>query len=60
MVQHNMAVILSAAAFALMHLQPLYLTPLFCLGLLLGAARVRTGSLGLSILLHITNNGLPC
>jgi len=53
----NIAIILTALAFALYHLQMVYFIPLFGIGLLLGWARSKTGSIGLPILIHVLNNG---
>jgi tetratricopeptide (TPR) repeat protein len=52
------AIVISSAVFAAAHLQVAYLLPIFCLGVVLGWARWKTGSLGLPILLHILNNGI--
>jgi tetratricopeptide (TPR) repeat protein/membrane protease YdiL (CAAX protease family) len=51
------AILISSAIFALAHLQVAYFIPIFCLGIVLGWARWKTGSLGLPILLHVLNNG---
>lgn len=52
------AVVLTAASFALIHLQyaPLEMGVVFVLGLLLGAARAESGSLVIPLLLHALNN----
>jgi membrane protease YdiL (CAAX protease family) len=51
-------VIVTAFAFSLVHLQWVYLVPLFGFGLVLGWVRLKTNSLRLPILLHVINNGL--
>jgi tetratricopeptide (TPR) repeat protein len=51
------AIVISSLLFALVHLQVVYFIPIFCLGSVLGWARSRTNSLGLSILIHVLNNG---
>lgn len=50
-------ILVSSALFAFVHLQPMYFIPIFCLGIVLGWARWKAGSLGLPILLHVLNNG---
>lgn len=52
------AVLLAALAWALTHVQyeAYYVGQVFCLGLLLGAARVRTGSLWVPIAMHALFN----
>ncbi len=52
------AILASSAVFALVHLQVAYFIPIFCLGIVLGWARYKTGSLGLPILVHVLNNGI--
>lgn len=52
------AVTVSAAFFALLHMNPWQAIPAFCLGLLFGYAYYRTGSLKLTMLMHCTNNTL--
>ena len=49
---------LTALVFAVIHLDIFFLLPLLFLGLILGWARARTGSLGLPIFLHCLNNCL--
>jgi tetratricopeptide (TPR) repeat protein/membrane protease YdiL (CAAX protease family) len=51
------AILGSAFIFALVHLQVVHFAPILFLGVVLGWARWKTGSLGLPILLHILNNG---
>ncbi|MFN6131575.1 MAG: lysostaphin resistance A-like protein [Synechococcaceae cyanobacterium] len=53
-----MAVLVSAAIFAMAHLSLNELTPLFVLGLGLGWLRWRTGRLACSVLMHALWNGL--
>jgi len=53
-----MAVLVSAAVFAMAHLSLNELTPLFVLGLGLGWLRWRTGRLACSVLMHALWNGL--
>ena len=52
------AVTLTAAAFALIHFDPIRLLFTFVLGLVLGALRLRTGSLWPSVMVHLTLNAL--
>lgn len=52
------AIIISAAFFALIHLNPWQAIPAFILGLLFGFVYYRTGSLKLTILMHCVNNTL--
>jgi membrane protease YdiL (CAAX protease family) len=52
-----LAVLLTATAFAAIHLQPLGLPTLATLGLVLGCAFLRTGNLGTSFLVHALWNG---
>jgi sodium transport system permease protein len=52
------AVVLTAAAFALMHLDPIRLLFTFVLGLVLGFLRLRTGSLLPPVVVHLTLNAL--
>jgi membrane protease YdiL (CAAX protease family) len=49
-------ILVTAALFALMHLQPIYFMPLFAMGLVLGWARDRSSGLALPIMLHCINN----
>ncbi len=51
------AILVSSSLFAFVHLQVVYFLPILCLGMVLGWARWKTGSLGLPILMHILNNG---
>lgn len=50
-------IILTAVIFALIHMQAIYLLPLFLVGLLCGWARHKSGSLAVPVLLHVLNNG---
>lgn len=52
------AIVWSAVLFSAMHMNPWQTLPTFFIGLLLGWAYERTGSLGLCIVAHILNNGL--
>ena len=52
------AVAASAFLFACFHLQLFGFVQLFCLGLILGWARSKSGSLGLPVLIHALNNSL--
>jgi len=52
------AILVSSLFFALAHLQVVHFIPIFCLGIALGWARWKSGSLGLPILLHVLNNGV--
>jgi membrane protease YdiL (CAAX protease family)/Flp pilus assembly protein TadD len=49
-------IVVTAAVFALAHLQPIYFLPLFGVGLVLGWARQKSGGLALPIALHCVNN----
>ena len=50
-------IVLTAAIFTLVHMQPIYFLPMLPVGLLLGLARQKSGSLALPMVLHIINNG---
>jgi len=50
------AIIISAAFFALIHMNPWQAVPAFILGALFGYIYYRTGSLKLTMLMHFTNN----
>ena len=50
------AIVISAAFFALIHLNPWQAVPAFLLGCLFGYVYYRTGSLKLTMLMHFTNN----
>jgi len=50
------AILISAVVFAVVHLQITYFIGLLGVGIVLGWARWKTGSLGLPIVLHIINN----
>lgn len=52
------AVVISAAFFALIHLNPWQALPAFILGCLFGYVYYKTGSLKLTMLMHFTNNTL--
>lgn len=52
----NRGLLATSALFAVVHLDPLALGPLFAAGLLLGALRIKTGSLTASLTAHATNN----
>ncbi|CAB4876976.1 unannotated protein [freshwater metagenome] len=49
-------VVLTAVAFSLFHFEPVRIAVLLTIGLILGAARARSGSLGVSIVAHAVNN----
>ncbi len=51
-----LTVVVSAAAFAAMHLEPKRFLLLFTIGVVLGIVRWRTGSLGACIIAHAVNN----
>jgi membrane protease YdiL (CAAX protease family) len=55
-VRPALAVVISAVAFALFHFEPVRLGVLIVIGLVLGVARARSGSLGVSIVAHAVNN----
>lgn len=50
------SIVVTAAAFAAIHFEPVRLLVLFSIGLVLGAVRWRTGSLGACIVAHGVNN----
>lgn len=50
------AIIVSAAFFAILHMNPWQALPAFILGLLFGYVYYRTGSLKLTMLMHCVNN----
>ena len=50
------AIVISAAFFALIHMNPWQAVPAFGLGCLFGYVYYRTGSLKLTMLMHFTNN----
>lgn len=50
------AIVVSAAFFALIHMNPWQAIPAFLLGCLFGYVYYRTGSLKLTMLMHFTNN----
>jgi len=50
------AIVISAAFFAFIHMNPWQAIPAFMLGLLFGYVYYRTGSLKLTMLMHFTNN----
>lgn len=50
------AIVVSAAFFALIHLNPWQAIPAFILGCLFGYVYYKTGSLKLTMLMHFTNN----
>ena len=50
-------VVITAAVFALMHLEPVRLAMIFAMGVVLGVVRARARSTGASIVTHIVNNG---
>ena len=50
------AIIISAAFFAVLHMNPWQALPAFILGVLFGYVYYKTGSLKLTMLMHFTNN----
>lgn len=52
------AIVFSAVAFAMIHMNPVQIPVGFLTGLLLGFVTIKTGNIGLSILIHIANNTL--
>jgi tetratricopeptide (TPR) repeat protein/membrane protease YdiL (CAAX protease family) len=52
------AIFVSSLAFALVHLDVIHFPHIFGIGVVLGWARWKSGSLGLPILIHVLNNGL--
>ena len=55
-VRPALTVIITAIAFALFHFEPVRLGILIVIGLVLGVARARSGSLGVPIVAHAVNN----
>lgn len=56
------AIIVSSIAFAMIHMNPVQIPVGFLTGLLLGFVTIKTGNIGLAIIIHIANNtlnGLP-
>ena len=54
----TVAIVVSAAVFAVIHMNPWQAIPAFILGLLFGYIYYKTGSLKLTILMHCANNTL--
>ena len=52
------AIVISSLLFALIHVSPLALLPLFCIGTAFAIVRVRTGSLWIPIGMHAANNAV--
>ena len=52
----NAGLLATSSLFAVVHLDPLALGPLFAAGLVLGALRIQTGSLVAPLTAHATNN----
>lgn len=50
------AIVVSAVFFAILHMNPWQAVPAFCLGTLFGYVYYKTGSLGLTMLMHCVNN----
>lgn len=50
------AIVISAAFFAVIHMNPWQAIPAFALGLLFGYVYYKTGSIKLTMLMHFTNN----
>lgn len=55
-IKASSAILLSAAFFAIIHMNPWQALPAFILGSLFGYVYYRTGSLKLTMLMHCTNN----
>ena len=51
-------IMVTSLVFALCHFQIVFFIPILGVGILLGWARLKTGSIGLPILIHALNNGL--
>jgi len=51
-------ILVTAALFALVHMQATYIIPLFWVGLLCGWTRHKSGSLGIPMMIHVLNNGI--
>lgn len=54
-----MILALTSLVFAFLHQEPTLTLGLFCQGLALGMARMRTGRIGASMIAHATNNLVP-
>ena len=54
-----MILALTSLVFAFLHQEPTLTLGLFCQGLALGTARMRTGRIGASMIAHATNNLVP-
>lgn len=52
----NVVMLLTALSFAGIHLQLLYFVPLFALGMVLGWLKSKTGSIRLTVAIHVVNN----
>jgi membrane protease YdiL (CAAX protease family) len=52
------AILITAAIFALIHFNMVYIIPLFFIGTILGTSAYTSGSIKLPILIHLINNGL--
>jgi membrane protease YdiL (CAAX protease family) len=50
---------LTSLIFAFLHQEPTLTLALFCQGLAIGSARMRTGRIGASMIAHATNNLIP-
>lgn len=55
-IEPKWAIVISAAFFAIIHMNPWQAIPAFVLGLLFGYVYYKTGSLKLTMLMHFTNN----
>lgn len=54
-----MVIALTSLVFAFLHQEPTLTLGLFCQGVALGMARMRTGRIGASMIAHATNNIVP-
>lgn len=54
-----MVLALTSLVFAFLHQEPTLTLGLFCQGLALGMARMRSGGIGASMIAHATNNLIP-
>ena len=52
------AIVLSGLCFALVHVAPLAIAPIWIMGMILAYIYERTGSLTITILMHVVNNSL--
>jgi len=54
----GLTILVTAALFTLMHLQPIFFMPIFALGIVLGWARHASQGLVLPVVIHCLNNSI--